>query len=403
MAESTTDSRSSAATALEIGVFPVLVDPEQSTEREVAPFFDESLSRALGEDVRFKSRLILSEQLPKEFFDSAFTGFYNVVPLAQSFLAQNKAERYFCITMMSRPVNGIVSVYGWIIDRYTGRQIASSESSGGSDVSLGTRAVELAMKLHDSIVEAGLDGLLKPYLPWGRQLGERITFHSDLNGMEVSLPDRHSLGIVSKGVLVAFQPAVEVGQNLTVVLRKPGYYPVERNIKVDKARTEVNLGGLFPVRHYRIGLSWQANLGSSGAFSFTSFADGEYLFWTASVGAYVRPLKTTRDTSHFEVFPELYAGVGSYVWFAPTSLFRTYLETGFGYMPGFSTVPDTVATNDLFLKPLVFGMELNFASFVISQELYFRYYVSVFSPSLFRTGMPTETPRVDIAIRWKLP
>jgi hypothetical protein len=385
-------------------LLPMAYDQSVPDAEVYAQNFDLSLADELRNLPKMTIQHLTATQLPANYADMISRNFQNPVSAACQLMSSLQG-RYFVVSLAAKPVNGAISLYSWVFNTRTGRELARAESSGPFDLSSGLRGQEVARQLLSSLATVNFSQLANSFLTQNQNASQSITFTSQFGDMEIDIANGQKLGDLTAGSLTVYQP-IERRTNLQITLKKDGYYPTSKTFNIDGSNPTIDVGDLYPKHLYRLSVYWSTNLQTAGGLTLTGFFnDDEYLLWELGLGLYARPVTGYADqtaTQAYNFYPEVFYGLGTYIVFPPTSVFRLYLKTGLGLMTGLPATPAATISNDLFLKPVVLGMELNLAPVSLGYELYWRYYLGVFDSSLFRLGWDSNSARLDVLLRLKL-
>jgi len=405
LAQLTIHAQTDAATqTLPVVLLPMLHETSATLQTSFAGNFDDALLGSLEQNPLLTIQKIPVDLLAPDYQSSVFSAKLNPVQTALQAGAAAGA-RFVCISMMSNPVNDVVSLYSWILDVRSGKQLAFAASSGFLDLTIAVKGKENGQMLAQMLTEKGLSALVATFSARNRSFTQTITFTSKLNGMQVKLANGQDLGTVEDNKLAVSEPVLEIGQELVLDLSKSGFYPARKTYKLVDKNQVIDIGDLYPKHAYQLGLAWQSNPASNFGADFTGFFGDEWLFYNLNLNLYFRVFTTSSrgsDVTHLTFFPELSAGIGTYFLFPPTSAFRMYLKSAYGILLGFPDIVEVPVSFDMFLKPIVLGTELNFAPLNISYEFYFRYYLGAFPESLFRRGWVIDSPKLDFFVKLKL-
>ncbi len=156
----------------------------------------------------------------------------------------------------------------------------------------------------------------------------QLTLLSRDEGATVLLADDAEVGTIRNGELeMPFVP-VAVGSELTVRLRRDGYYPMTHTIEITRERMVTDLPSLRPQVDWEIGLSWMPQRWAAAAVGFRRYVVPErlYLQSTNQLGTRYRFTEGSRASGLFDTR----LAFGGYAIAAPQRPFRLGFATGVG-------------------------------------------------------------------------
>ncbi len=245
------------------------------------------------------------------------------------------------------------------------RQIISgSVTNGRIDLSLyntiDSAVAELSSKVLDWVANSPMNELHS-----NAPLLRSLSLQSADEGAQLYLPGGELLGTIRGGSLTTSRLPVPVGSTFSVEKRKPGYISEWETVRITRPDEKVKLSALWPVTNFATDVMWTLGFPAGGGVGLRLFLKPDWLF---AVVNYQLSVQAPTFTGGFSAVHFLnYGGLGSYLFWGPTSHFRFSVSAGYGASCTFLTVPGAGSFIDgyiSFLNPTFYANFRRFYAFV---------------------------------------